>query len=299
MDFALARRSRNRRLPGYGRSGAALVFLAVVIVATHSASAQSASGNRQLNRLRILQEQTPAVRVIPADDRVTVAVGSAMNFTDNADLAGGAKRADFYSTALAGVRIDLPLAGELALGTGLLATNYQYIRNPDLSIAYADWDVGVFWNPAEDRSAYLTHTLEGTEQSAFDDVTITSIIALGGAWTRQLAPAHTVTIEPEASVTAFAVPFENNYQCLSASLTYTWQIAPAVRFSAWTTAYTTFYFTGENDATVNVAASVSLAITRWLNATAAAREIWNFSNTSGSNYTAVDVGVAINARWEY
>jgi hypothetical protein len=282
------------------------IFLGLVVFGG-TLAAQEASATSQLNRLRVLQNQIwqDAVALPTALARGEwwlLSLSSGIAYTTNANLDSNGSVGDFYSTNSLGIRWLPDLGPGFGFSTGLMSTDFRYLRHPELSMSFLDWDAGITWRGTVFGIAsqgYLSQTLEWTQQEAFADQTFSNILALGGSVAREIRPGHTISAAAELSATPYAWPSQNAYTCVSLTASYDLALAPGVTLDVSVLGYETMYFVGERDLTVSCSATVSWAITSWLSASAFASPTWNSSNTAGASYTVVDTGVNVSGIFRF
>lgn len=283
-----------------------LIFLSLVVTGG-SLDAQEANATTQLNRLRVLQAMISQDVSTPPDATTrnewwVFSLDSGMTYTTNANLVSGGTVGDFYSTNALGVRWQPDLGRGLGFSTGLVATDFRYLRHPGLSLSFLDWDVGLTWRGTVfgfESQGYLSQTLEGTQQEAFGAQTVCSILALGGSVSREIRPGHAISAGAELTATPYAWPSENAYAGVTLSAGYDWTMGPGFTLGFSLLGYETMYFAGERDLTASGSATVTWAITSWLSASAFASPTWNFSTTEGSTYTVIDTGVNVSGGWRF
>lgn len=278
-----------------------------MVVIGKSLMAQESNTSTQLNRLRVLQNQIP-LDVTEMSDATArnewwiFSLGSGMAYATNANLVSGGTTGDFYSTNSVGLRWQPDLGQGFGFSTGLVVTDFRYVRHAGLSMSFLDGDAGLTWSGTAwglDSQGYLSQTLEWTQQEAFGNQTLSSIVALGGSASREIVNGHTLTVGSELSATPYAWPSANAYACISVSAGYEWAMTPGIMLDVSLLAYETMYFAGERDFTVSCSATLTWAVTSWLAASAFVSPAWNRSSTAGSSYTVVDTGINVSGVWRF
>lgn len=276
-------------------------------MAAANVGAQDPGTVNQLNRLRnlqnlILQDFTERPGSGALDDWWAFSLGSGMTYTTNANLVSGGATGDFYATNTAGLRWQPELGRGFTFSSGLAVTDFRYLRNRGLSMAFLDWDTGVMWSgtwSGLETQGYVSQTLEWTQQQAFRTQTLSSILALGGSVSREILPGHEISAASELSATPYAWPVGNAYACVSLSAGYDWTAAPGVVLGVSALGYETVYFSGEQDLTTSCSAALTWTLAPWLSASVFASPTWNLSSTKGSSYIVVDTGINVSGGWRF
>lgn len=229
-------------------------------------------------------------------------LSSGMSYTTNANLVSNGTVGDFYATNSLGVRWQPDLGEDFGFSTGLVATDFRYMRHPGLSMSFLDWDAGLTWSGSVgglNAQGYLSQTLEWTQQQAFGAQTLSDILALGGSLSREILPGQTISAGAEVSATPYAWPSKDAYAGVSLSASYDLVLTPGLTLDVSAMAYETMYFAGERDFTVSCSTTLTWAITSWLSASAYASPAWNFSTAAGSSYVVVDTGVNVSGFFRF
>lgn len=272
-------------------------------VAGGNICAQETSTSNQLNRLRFLQNLISfADGDLPKEKEWKVTLNSGISCTTNATLVPDATEGDIYATNILSARWQRDAGDGLGVSAGVSATDFRYVRFPWLSMSFFDGDAGFTWSGTVaglEAEGYLSQTLEWTQQKAVKSQSFSSIMALGGSFSRQFRPGQTVSLMPALSATPYAWPSTNAYACASLSTSYEWMMGRGITLGISTQGYVTGYFAGERDFTMSCTASATWAITSWLSASAFASPAWNFSSTAGSNYMVLDTGITVSGIWQF